>query len=112
MDGPAGRRGQKENSLRKAFRERLYAVFRNVERPEGTTSWSARFQVQFLFTKVLRKRLLAAVIQSASRKMLRRKPVNPTAWKKSFYRLSVARKTLWMLLAYNDSRAVFPDQEP
>jgi hypothetical protein len=26
-------------------------VFRNVERPDGTTSWSARFQMQFLFPK-------------------------------------------------------------
>jgi hypothetical protein len=25
--------------------------FRNVERPDGTTSWSARFQMQFLFPK-------------------------------------------------------------
>jgi len=24
-------------------------VFRNVERPDGTTSWSTRFQMQFLF---------------------------------------------------------------
>ena len=27
-------------------------VFRNVERPDGTTSWSARFQMQFLFPKI------------------------------------------------------------
>jgi hypothetical protein len=26
-------------------------IFRNVERPEGTTDWSARFQVQLLFPK-------------------------------------------------------------
>lgn len=26
-------------------------LFRNVERPDGTTSWSARFQMQFLFPK-------------------------------------------------------------
>jgi hypothetical protein len=26
-------------------------VFRNAERPNGTTSWSARFQMQFLFPK-------------------------------------------------------------
>lgn len=26
-------------------------VFRNVERPDGTTSWSTRFQMQFLFPK-------------------------------------------------------------
>jgi hypothetical protein len=26
-------------------------LFRNVERPNGTTSWSARFQLQFLFPK-------------------------------------------------------------
>jgi hypothetical protein len=26
-------------------------VFRNVERPDGTTSWSARFQMTFLFPK-------------------------------------------------------------
>ena len=26
-------------------------LFRNAERPAGTTSWSARFQMQFLFPK-------------------------------------------------------------
>jgi hypothetical protein len=26
-------------------------LFRDVERPDGTTSWSARFQMQFLFPK-------------------------------------------------------------
>ena len=25
--------------------------FRNVQRPDGTSSWSARFQMQFLFPK-------------------------------------------------------------
>lgn len=30
----------------------MYAqVFRNVKRPDGTTSWSARFQMQFLFPR-------------------------------------------------------------
>jgi hypothetical protein len=42
--------------------------------------------------------LLATVIQSASRKMLRRKTGKPNGVEEIIYRLSVARKIPWMLL--------------
>jgi hypothetical protein len=41
--------------------------FRNVERPDGTTSWSARFQMQFLFPRGEREQIFEATTAQPKR---------------------------------------------